>query len=779
MANSLHFVLSITLPLSIILRVASLDSRASTISNSHNQTNKQNNSAVASNSNVSSPLPNHSSKKNDPIVSPAVSNPRPVPVIKTFEPVPKTSELQTAIIQVAEPPANAAVTLPSLQSEPDPAIDFGNLLYKLLEEATDLAALKTQKSAAEREFDRREKDFDKTRGNHEKFPATEEVLRKSKETAKKALVTISEKCESKDAALKDIVFKSARLLPNLGSGSTGQDQNLRTELNSLETRCKELEAKIQRQQSFIESQRKERESLDEKYKSLLEDKTVGYDTSLSDIKREALETARTLSELSTKLPDGLQSTLESLSGRVSKLESLNSSKAKEESINIATSKVLADNATTLEGYGQKLQSLDTFVRGSDINPGLTGHISALIDCQSTFREELARAYPNWVSVVERVKAVEDQAPRLDIVETRLGVVETKSSNGSASESKLLATSARLDDLEKRLTSVESLADFKRYSDLDIRLSNVENIRSMPSSTITTSTTPAALPVDLEALKKECIDLVTVMQAASDETLGKDIDTLQTDVKNIQTEMNNLSALKLDTLPQTIVDVELASKGYLAQIDTKLTNWAVDQRNTQQGFDNRVEAVETGIIHLNGRMNNMNTKEMGEHILNQLDTTYPYLRDAQNTVLEHRASLQLAEARFIEMDRTVKTLQDQISGLESRIQQNPDKSEIEALRNRIEELTKHVITSRSLANEAKNEITTLSAALSKKSQEEAKVIVDNFGTVHEDLNKLKDQHEALTNRIFPPKKATMSPVLSESSDRGFGNGSVMNIKGRVS
>ena len=781
-------------------------------------------------STISSPRPNQPNKKSDMVSAPTV----PSSHSKQSEvAVPKPTT------KTAEPASETIIPQQSLQSQIDAGKEFGELFYKLIEEATDLAALKTQKGAAEKEFNRRDNDFNKTKSNHEKFPATEEVLKRSKESAKKALLSIGEKCKKKDTMLKDIVVQgTARILPRL-LGLGGQDKSLRLQFDSLEKRCQELECQVRDQRSFIEDQRLARESLDEKYKFLLE-KTSGYDKDMVDIKHELVKTTRTMSELSDRIPEDLKPKLDSLLTRIDQLETVNADKAKEEPMSIAVSKALADSNKTLEDYGQKLQTLDTYVRGNSTKPGLTSHISSLVGEQSAFREELNRAHPNWASVVERVAAVENQASRLDTVEKkcanipsnvelvdfrkRISILESQSngvivdlaevgsqlneakkrldvverqplSDTSAVEKKLLAEVERLAGLEdgsnvlemqshsdtSAATERQSLAESGRLMSLEKRISILEKAHS--STTMSTIATPA---VDLEALKQECIAVVADMQSASDLLIGGDIDTLKATIKNIQGDMDTrqanfyvpLSALpaKFDALSQSVAENVQAHANYLKQIDTKHSNWAVGQQSIQLEIDTRIEAVEIGTTNLDKRMDLLNTKDMAFFILDQMDSAYPNLRDAQNSLVEHKTSLQRAEARFVDIDKSIKALNSQLLTLASLVQQNPaDIQAYQALRKEVDDLNGHVNSANRLAREAKDAID----ALSKKSVDDAEVYGDKFGDICYDLEELKEQHTALAAKVSPSKAATMSPAVENPDRPAFPNGGMTNYRGRVS
>ena len=191
---------------------------------------------------------------------------------------------------------------------------------------------------------------------------------------------------------------------------------------------------------------------------------------------------------------------------------------------------------------------------------------------------------------------------------------------------------------------------------------------------------------------------------------------------------------------------------------------------------RSEAVEIGITNLNKRMDLLNTKDMAFYILDQMDSTYPNLRDAQNSLVEHKTSLQRADARFIDIDKSIKALSSQILTLAGQVQQNPaDTQANQALRKEVDDLSGHVSSANRLAREAKDAID----ALSKKSVDDAKIYGDKFGDICYDLEELKEQHTALVTKVLPSKAATMSPAVENPDRPAFPNGSMTNNCGRVS
>ena len=176
------------------------------------------------------------------------------------------------------------------------------------------------------------------------------------------------------------------------------------------------------------------------------------------------------------------------------------------------------------------------------------------------------------------------------------------------------------------------------------------------------------------------------------------------------------------------------------------------------------------------MDLLNTKDMAFFILDQMDSAYPNLRDAQNSLVEHKTSLQRAEARFVDIDKSIKALNSQLLTLASLVQQNPaDIQAYQALRKEVDDLNGHVNSANRLAREAKDAID----ALSKKSVDDAEVYGDKFGDICYDLEELKEQHTALAAKVSPSKAATMSPAVENPDRPAFPNGGMTNYRGRVS
>lgn len=702
------------------------------------------------------------------------------------------------------------------------ANELGQLFYQLIEEATDLASLKTQKGAAERDFARRDSEFNKSKANHEKFPATEEALRRGKDQAKKTLHVISEKCEKKDSTLKDIALQgAARLLSAL----------------SLEKRCQTLEKQVRDQQSFIENQRSEREALETKIRIVETELATVRDrqeqlhseirprvddahqnalksmNDLEDLMQLSLKAKEDLADLSGKIPQNLEQRLDNLSERVSNIKGLDNSKAKEE-LSATTGKALAENMKALDDYGQRLQELETYVHGS-----LNNHLSSVLQSTGNFRQELQSTHTQIDSLVKRIKVVEGQYTRaslddlrnelndsntslknletrffnlpsnMDLVDLRERIAFTESGMTKLDTLKLDELRNEVNDSRERLgavekqtrpnmrpSAVESLHAGEQIASLERRLSNLESARS---STMAVNT--LAPEFDYESLKKDIIAIVESMESASDSELGGLIDALEKRIeyieKNIESQQNSYAPIStLSTLNTKLEDlsrrvqIEPAHGEVLRQMDGKYNQWTSDQQNIQQDINDRIEVVTTGIVNVQKRLDLINTKDLAIHMLDQMDSTYPNLRDAQNTLTQHQSSLRHAEIRLLEMDNTIKALK-----LEGQIMQDlsGDTKTAQALRKEVDALNANVTTAKRLAEEAKDAID----AFSKGSQDEAKVLGDRFGEIYNRLHELQDQQKALAT-VSPVKSAksgleTASPAVE---NRPFPNGN-STIRGR--
>lgn len=558
--------------------------------------------------------------------------------------------------------------------------DLAQLLYQLIEEATDLAALKTQKGAAERDFTRREKEFIASKPNHEKFPATEVALRESKLRAKKALYEISQKCEKKDATLKSIALQGATQLVSIaGSKSTqAQDEKTQGHIDSLQKRCQDLEDQLREQKLFIEKQRSAREETE---------------TSMRKMQQELASTS---------------------------------------------SKVIADDTMIIRDHGLRLQKLD------DRNTALTGHMKTIVETQSKFREVLETVQCSTAELKESITAVES---RVDTLASRLDYLP---SNGV------------LANFKKRISAVES-----------------ENL-SLKSVQSTATNTPAP-EIDTESVKKEILEIVQSREDAFDSLVGEELDRINKAITRIEEDIEKqtssdatpsaqgaLSKLqsKVEEMSKSIQNQQTLGE-VLRKIDGKFNQWTIDQHSRQrilsdrleriaeshQDLDGRVEGATTGINHINARLNRMNTREMAVHILSQMDSTYPNLRDAQTTLLEHTAQL-------LEQSKTINGLTAQIGQAKPNAAgEGLDPETAQALRKDLKELSTHMTSQvQKLAKNAEDAID----AATKRSAQEAQVLADQLADVHVQLGKLEDQQKALskTHRLHPANS-----VLSGSSASG--------------
>ena len=90
---------------------------------------------------VADPRLNQPNKKNDLVTVPTVPSSYSKP---NLDAVPKSTA------KIAEPATEIMFPQQSLQAQVDAAKEMGELFYKLIEEATDLVALKTQKKPQRR-----------------------------------------------------------------------------------------------------------------------------------------------------------------------------------------------------------------------------------------------------------------------------------------------------------------------------------------------------------------------------------------------------------------------------------------------------------------------------------------------------------------------------------------------------------------------------------------------------------------------------------------------------
>jgi chromosome segregation ATPase len=361
---------------------------------------------------------------------------------------------------------------------------------------------------------------------------------------------------------------------------------------------------------------------------------------------------------------------------------------------------------------------------------------------------------------------------------------------------ILEIKQAIKDIEKR--EIDTRVP-QRLTDLERRLSS------------TTGPTPsmsmAASGVDLDTIKNEILEVVEEKQAAMDDVVQSISSQWQTAIKDNQIRCTNLeqrcsdikalydslAALpnKLETFQKSlnitirqqqtdIDDTKLNMAGKVADLlrakpellplapigdlvvkrfDDKLSKLAKSQQDLTQAVNERLEANTDGLISIDRRLNNINTKDMAVYVLAQMESTYPDVRNAQSALVELKTSLHRDESMIGDLNTSLAALKNQVDTLKTRVSQNDhDEKAIQSLRSEVDDLILQVPQIRNVANSAKetadtanDNIATIQTDFNKFQTE----IAEEVGKFRIDLEEMKDQQQA---------KATSAPPASVHSNK---------------
>ena len=486
---------------------------------------------------------------------------------------------------VAETTAAKLLTIP-LANELglDVTQTLSDIFHRLIDEATDVTALKTQQKAAKKKAEKRSIEFEKSKPHHEKFPATRETQALAKEYAEKEYYTISEKRREKETSLKSLTTQTAKtVIPGiLAKGTGGADKS---ELQRVEKNCQDLVEKtrneftklVEDQRNLLVELQKRNKELEEKHLALEKLNQELYDQGRTETKtiREQLDkeirpqvkdtleklgiSARGVQKLEqdmlelkgsaakisndvAQIPPNLKeqiSKVDTLSGLLGELKSrpqvpVNLQEQLQKivtlfnDVNTLKSRVdtrdtWAASAQTSENADKQYSTLNLKIEKAEkFVQSLTKNIETLLGDQETFRE-------NWKHMDRRVKVVESR-PDSTSFESRL----TKMENNQTAE----ATSIRLEALHKLVGILERRIDpmsatCKRVNDYEkegafqVKLTHVEELRTSLQAIEAKVKLPqntadrSAEITNLEKRLKDYVVGLTLPQSSGPDTSGRD------------------------------------------------------------------------------------------------------------------------------------------------------------------------------------------------------------------------------------------------------------------
>ena len=513
-----------------------------------------------------------------------------------------------------------------------------------------------------------------------------------------------------------------------------------------------------------------------------------------------------LASLSAKIPENFEVSFQTITDKVDKLN-----KDYQSSQNRAIEDPTSNTTkATLVNYGQRLEKVENQFK-SGIGP-LNTHVTSIIKEQNKIGGNLNAAIENIDSLLGRVTSLEGQDPTSTLAELRNEV------NDSAQRLSNLPSNVELTELRKKLAYAESATTKvqtetndtkkrleiveKRYlphypNDLDVsdlphqnrdpstpadlfnwreRLACLEKSldavknQAGQSIAIANASTPTPAPEIYESLKNDIVAVVTSMQSNVDTEMGGLFDGLSSALTKVKNDVDNVPnnyvplssftpiTMRLDDISAS---VDLLTKNGRNQA-ANCNNWAEGLKANLVNLENilgeRVDVVTHGIVNVEKRLNNINTKEMAMYILNQMDSTYPNLRSAETTLEHHKAALGLAEIRFTNIDEAIQKLATTIHTGASQYNQ--------ALREEVDDLQNQVANAKKLAKEAKDAVN----MVLKPKPNDSGVLAEQLAAFRKHLDDLTEwkarQERERQNGGSPAKaagrNAASTPVVDRAS-----------------
>jgi DNA repair exonuclease SbcCD ATPase subunit len=467
---------------------------------------------------------------------------------------------------------------------PDVTQILGDVFQRIIYEATDITALKSQQSAAKKKVEKRRIEFEKSKPHHEKFPATRETQTLAKEYAEKEYNTISEKRREKETSLKALTTQAARtVIPGILATSTGGAD--KSELQRVEKNCQDLVEKtraeftklVEDQRNLLIELQKRNKELEEKHLALEKRNQELHDQGRTETKtlREQLDkeirpqvkdtleklgisargvqileqdmselkgSAAKISNDAAQIPSNLKeqiSKVDTLSGLLGELKSrpqvpVNLQEQLQKIATLVndmntlksrfdTRDTWAASAQTSENADQQYSTLNSKIE--KVENFVQSSITTLLGDQANFRE-------NWTRIDRRVKVVEGR-PDPTGFESRLAKMENGQKT-TATSAGLDALRLSVDILERRIdpisTTCKKIDDYEKAGSFQVKPSDLKELRAslkaveanvkLPQNTADRS----AEIVNLEKKLKDYIVGLTLTQSSGPDSSGGDSST---------------------------------------------------------------------------------------------------------------------------------------------------------------------------------------------------------------------------------------------------------------
>lgn len=472
-------------------------------------------------------------------------------------------------------------------------------------------------------------------------------------------------------------------------------------------------------------------------------------------------------------------------------------------------KLKEDQATTI----QTLSTLEGRLDGSPLESRLI-KVEKLVSHATSISETLSRT--NIPTLEHKLREVEDRDPQPP---TTTLLDSGTLSRISAIEIQIIpALSKSISQLSDRCGTIQDdMISMKTKMSALERQGNTENEGNDPTYGVQTRSDVAAGPqIDFETLKSEILEVVEAKQEAVDgviegistqfqsaindsrrrcEVIEKSCSALKANYDPIMALAKQVEGLEETFETKIRENLGHAVTGVLDQIRAqpnilplnlienqmskdlvhKLNHMSQQLDHFTRSINEQLEANSEGLINLDRRLTNINTKAMAVFILSQMEAMYPDVRNAQSMLVDLTASRRRDEAALDNITRSVDALKTQVYALETRApQSNLDEKTLQSLRGEIDELSVHISKIQEAANDAKEAADTANDVIAKVQIDHSNLQLDiakEIGNFRIDLEEMRDQQQAKakTPPVFNPHSAALrSSAASPSRTMSAGN-----------
>lgn len=682
-------------------------------------------------------------------------------------------DMKTKVNSASAPTPTQVAEKGYLADHKDVAMSLGTCFDLVIQDVTKSTALRIQHAVAKKEFEKKDEEYRKSKPTHEKFPQVEETLRRSRERAEQSLKLINEKFQSQDAISKEISIKCTKTLTSAFiDAANSQHVSCSRRNDELEETCRQLKSQVQHMEGLIEEQKK---SHQEDIHRLQE----AASRSEQDIKTMK-DDLQALRHITTGLPQDLKQKLDKVSDLSRHFEnhsSLESQlvKVKEDAFknNMAIElcskfvkgcrsqiPVLDVSDNTIEKSGEsnkdlailqnkvtaleeKINSLSSSSRASNVDSSIQPlqsnfhYVTASQETVSSHVHKLSEEIKNQKHV-----SVSDEtgiASRLSSVETRLGVLECPPDSTT-------------DSPQRFVTTFDINGIVKNVKDDLLELYNLtEEVKDKNF---------AKLVTDLQNKNTELEKRCSSGEAALSR-LGNHFKTPQWSHDPQSAEFENVSiSLPSISMGKTFEIIRSQPNLLPHMTEEQLNNKLHDLKNEINGVTNsmrsRIEGNEFSIANIDKRLSNINTKDLAQHILGQLDSVYPFVRNCQDTLATHESSLRATLSQSNKLIISMNELTRRTDLLETRFQDLSNETS-KAVKEKTDEVARNAAGHQTIALETKARNDKFQLDM-KKYQEEIGSELGILFTGLQDVQRFLRYGTACESRE-PSTPAIMSPSTS--------------------